>query len=127
MIELQIPEELTDGGRYSPEARFIDEISDELDVIEDKKAPLLCKTFKYLLVSFFKFYCFFFHSQTQNQENVHPNANHFETFQVEIVALPSFHFGLDWVEEDTLIRCLSNSRYFPQFEFLPFSIQKIFF
>lgn len=43
VIELQIPEELTDGGRYSPEARFIDEISDELDVIEDKKAPLLCE------------------------------------------------------------------------------------
>lgn len=43
MIELQIPEEYTDGGRYTPEARFIDEISDELDVIEDKKAPLLCE------------------------------------------------------------------------------------
>lgn len=43
VIELQIPQEYTEGGRYSPEARFIDEISDELDVIEDKKAPLLCK------------------------------------------------------------------------------------
>lgn len=43
VIELQIPEELTDGGRYNVEARFIDEISDELDVIEDKKAPLLCE------------------------------------------------------------------------------------
>lgn len=41
VIELQIPEEITEGGRYSP--RFIDEISDELDVIEDKKAPLLCE------------------------------------------------------------------------------------
>lgn len=39
LIELSIPEELTEGGRYSP--RFIDEISDELDVIEDKKAPFL--------------------------------------------------------------------------------------
>lgn len=39
VIELAIPEELTEGGRYSP--RFIDEISDELDVIEDKKAPFL--------------------------------------------------------------------------------------
>lgn len=38
VIELQIPDELTEGGRYSP--RFIDEITDELDVIEDKKAPL---------------------------------------------------------------------------------------
>jgi hypothetical protein len=40
-IEVQIPEEITEGGRYSP--RFIDEISDELDVIEDKKAPLFSK------------------------------------------------------------------------------------
>jgi hypothetical protein len=41
VIELEIPEELTEGGRYSP--RFIDEISDELDVIEDKKAPIFRK------------------------------------------------------------------------------------
>lgn len=40
-IEVQIPDEVTEGGRYQP--RFIDEISDELDVIENKKAPLLCK------------------------------------------------------------------------------------
>lgn len=40
-IELQIPDDITEGGRYSP--RFIDEISDELDVIEDKKAPLFTK------------------------------------------------------------------------------------
>lgn len=39
VIEIAIPEELTENGRYSP--RFIDEISDELDVIEDKKAPFL--------------------------------------------------------------------------------------
>jgi hypothetical protein len=44
VIELSIPEEFTDGGRYAPQARFIDEITGELDVIEDKKAPLLCKT-----------------------------------------------------------------------------------
>ncbi|XP_055639727.1 uncharacterized protein LOC129777469 isoform X2 [Toxorhynchites rutilus septentrionalis] len=37
-LEFQIPDEITEGGRYS--ARFIDEISDEIDVIEDKKAPL---------------------------------------------------------------------------------------
>ncbi|CAO1426510.1 unnamed protein product [Diamesa hyperborea] len=40
-IEVQIPDEVTEGGRYQP--RFIDEISDELDVIENKKAPLLFK------------------------------------------------------------------------------------
>lgn len=48
LIELSIPEELTEGGRYSP--RFIDEISDELDVIEDKKAPFLSE-FSIRLVS----------------------------------------------------------------------------
>lgn len=41
VIELAIPDELTEGGRYSP--RFIDAISDELDIIEDKHAPLLRK------------------------------------------------------------------------------------
>lgn len=40
-IEAHIPDEVTEGGRYSP--RFFDEISDEIDVIEDKKAPLLSK------------------------------------------------------------------------------------
>jgi hypothetical protein len=43
VIELEIPDEFTEGGRYAPQARFIDEISDEIDVIEDKKAPLLCE------------------------------------------------------------------------------------
>jgi len=41
IFEIQIPDELTNDVRYSP--RFIDEISDELDVIEDKKAPLFSK------------------------------------------------------------------------------------
>jgi hypothetical protein len=40
-FEVHIPEEITEGGRYSP--RFIDEISDEIDIIEDKKAPLFSK------------------------------------------------------------------------------------
>ncbi|XP_058118119.1 uncharacterized protein LOC131289496 [Anopheles ziemanni] len=40
-LEFQIPEEATEQGRYS--ARFIDEISDEIDVIEDKKAPLFTR------------------------------------------------------------------------------------
>ncbi|KAL1379628.1 hypothetical protein pipiens_014764 [Culex pipiens pipiens] len=40
-LEFAIPDELTEGGRYS--ARFIDEISDEIDVIEDKKAPLFTR------------------------------------------------------------------------------------
>ncbi|XP_055524508.1 uncharacterized protein LOC129718112 [Wyeomyia smithii] len=40
-LEFEIPEDLTEGGRYS--ARFIDEISDEIDVIEDKKAPLFTR------------------------------------------------------------------------------------
>ncbi|XP_055587688.1 uncharacterized protein LOC129740110 [Uranotaenia lowii] len=40
-LQFQIPDEVTEEGRYS--ARFIDEISDELDVIEDKKAPLFTR------------------------------------------------------------------------------------
>uniref|UniRef100_A0A087Z2Q4 Uncharacterized protein n=1 Tax=Anopheles darlingi TaxID=43151 RepID=A0A087Z2Q4_ANODA len=40
-LEFQIPDEITEEGRYS--ARFIDEISDEIDVIEDKKAPLFTR------------------------------------------------------------------------------------
>jgi len=34
-----VPDELTEGGRYSP--RFIDEISSELDTLEDKKASVI--------------------------------------------------------------------------------------
>lgn len=42
IIEVDIPNEITEGGRYSP--RFIsDEIADEIDVIEDKHAPLFKK------------------------------------------------------------------------------------
>lgn len=37
-FEIQIPEEISESGRYSP--RFIDEITDEIDVLEDKKAPI---------------------------------------------------------------------------------------
>ncbi|XP_052889999.1 uncharacterized protein LOC128298294 [Anopheles moucheti] len=40
-LEFQMPDQLTEEGRYS--ARFIDEISDEIDVIEDKKAPLFTR------------------------------------------------------------------------------------
>lgn len=38
-VEVHVPDELTDGGRYSP--RFIDEISTELDTLEDKKASVI--------------------------------------------------------------------------------------
>uniref|UniRef100_A0A8W7PK97 Protein osiris 2 n=1 Tax=Anopheles coluzzii TaxID=1518534 RepID=A0A8W7PK97_ANOCL len=40
-LEFHIPDDITEEGRYS--ARFIDEISDEIDVIEDKKAPLFTR------------------------------------------------------------------------------------
>lgn len=40
-LEVKVPEELTEGGRYSP--RFVDEIASELDVIEDKKAGAISK------------------------------------------------------------------------------------
>jgi hypothetical protein len=40
-FEIEIPENISLDGRYSP--RFIDEISGEIDVLEDKKAPLFNK------------------------------------------------------------------------------------
>lgn len=38
-VEVHVPDELTEDGRYSP--RFIDEISTELDTLEDKKASII--------------------------------------------------------------------------------------
>lgn len=47
IIEVKIPDEITEGGRYSP--RFIgDDIAEELDVIEDKHAPLFSKLINFL-------------------------------------------------------------------------------
>jgi hypothetical protein len=40
-IEVRFDNEVTERGRYSP--RFIDEIADEIDVIEDKKDSLFSK------------------------------------------------------------------------------------
>lgn len=40
-FEIAIPDEVAAEGRYSP--RFVDEIADEIDVIEDKKAPIFSK------------------------------------------------------------------------------------
>jgi len=42
-FEVKVPEELTEDGRYSP--RFLDEINDEMDVLEDKKASVFSKYF----------------------------------------------------------------------------------
>lgn len=47
-IEVQFPNEVTEGGRYSP--RFIDEIATEIDIIEDKNESSFCK--------YLKEYCF---------------------------------------------------------------------
>lgn len=47
-IEVQFPNEVTEGGRYSP--RFIDEIATEIDIIEDKNESTFCE---YLVVSLF--------------------------------------------------------------------------
>lgn len=42
-LEIDVPEELTEAGRYS--ARFIgNDIDSELDVIEDKHAPVFSKS-----------------------------------------------------------------------------------
>lgn len=40
-VEVQFSDDVTESGRYSP--RFIDEITSELDAIEDKKGGLLSK------------------------------------------------------------------------------------
>lgn len=44
-IEVKFADDVTDGGRYAP--RFIDEISSELDTIEDKKASIFSKYIRY--------------------------------------------------------------------------------
>lgn len=41
-LEVKIPEEITEEGRYSP--RFVDDIASELDILEDKKASLFSKS-----------------------------------------------------------------------------------
>lgn len=41
-IEVQFPNEVTEGGRYSP--RFIDEIATEIDIIEDKNESTFSRT-----------------------------------------------------------------------------------
>lgn len=48
-VEVRVPDELTEGGRYSP--RFIDEISTELDTLEDKKASIISEYIIYLYQS----------------------------------------------------------------------------
>ena len=40
-VEVQFPNEVTEGGRYTP--RFIDEIATEIDIIEDKNDSSFCE------------------------------------------------------------------------------------
>ncbi|XP_063237146.1 uncharacterized protein LOC134539257 [Bacillus rossius redtenbacheri] len=48
-VEVQFPAEVTEAGRYSP--RFVDEIAEEIDVLEDKHAsPFSRKRLKKLLI-----------------------------------------------------------------------------
>lgn len=49
-VEVHVPDELTEGGRYSP--RFIDEISTELDTLEDKKASIISEYLYTTLASY---------------------------------------------------------------------------
>lgn len=50
-FEIDIDSQVSESGRYSP--RFINEIAEEIDVLEDKKAPLFsvyhCIVFDFLL------------------------------------------------------------------------------
>lgn len=43
-FEIDFNNQLTEQGRYSP--RFVDEIADEIDIIEDKKDTLFSKSFQ---------------------------------------------------------------------------------
>lgn len=47
-IEVQIDNEVTEDGRYAP--RFVDEIVDEIDLIEDKKDSLFSKYSQWVAV-----------------------------------------------------------------------------
>jgi hypothetical protein len=51
-MEVQFPNEVTEGGRYSP--RFIDEIATEIDIIEDKNESSFCKYIQPFYLSNFK-------------------------------------------------------------------------
>lgn len=42
-LEIEVDNEVTESGRYSP--RFVDEINDEIDLIEDKKDSIFSKCF----------------------------------------------------------------------------------
>lgn len=44
-IELDFSNDVTEQGRYSP--RFLTEVADELDVIQDKKDSLFSKYYQY--------------------------------------------------------------------------------
>lgn len=48
-IEVEFNNDVTENGRYSP--RFVDEIADEIDLIEDKKDSLFSK-FTYIVYSY---------------------------------------------------------------------------
>lgn len=41
-IEVHLPEEITEYGRYEPKALF-DDITSEVDILEDKKDNLISK------------------------------------------------------------------------------------
>lgn len=59
-FEVDLSEDVTENGRYAP--RFIDEISSELDAIEDKKASVFSKylfLFSHLRICCFNFLSYF--------------------------------------------------------------------
>lgn len=96
VIEVQMPDEITEGGRYSP--RFIgDDIAEEIDVIQDKHAPLFSNFFQVFFIkptfisnkNLYKF-C----RKEQTKEIVHSTVDHSEVVQVEIVAVLATHFGI---------------------------------
>lgn len=107
-MELNIPEELTSGGRFAP--RFIgDDIDSEIDVIEDKHAPVFsesrsskCKLTK-LTPKIFLFLTSLVSSYSQEEVEaiVHPSPFGLENIQTEAPSFLTFYFGIGWTQEDS--------------------------
>ncbi|CAG9760711.1 unnamed protein product [Ceutorhynchus assimilis] len=93
-IEVDFDNEVTERGRYSP--RFIDEIADEIDVIEDKKDSIFSK-------------------KKTIEEAIHSNAPDFENFQAETAAFLTTYFRIGLIQEVVELLCHYYSREQPSF------------
>lgn len=115
-MEINVPEELTSGGKYSP--RFIgDDIDSEIDIIEDKHAPVFsesrsskCKLTRltpenFLFLTSLVSSC----SQEKVEEIIHPSPFGIENIQIEAPSFLAFHFGIGWTQKDLKYWCYRPS------------------